>query len=238
MLSPGLWLLTFEQLTFKFTRGGIKLNLEKLEHFHNKYGDALLGNHVPELAEKEAKLIDRYLTQPMLRELEAITSGSSVDSDTLPKAWKTDLELVPALQASETQAEYVYNIFAGRQGGFQSPSSLIRQHPYLFWRVPVSLYRSSLAASAPDERILDALDQAIEREDCWDSQGADVMSYIRDRLQNEDIDQVAVHNALRLVGAGGQDVVSQSSSRMFMLLGRDEWRCRLGVVRALTREIQ
>ncbi|POR33011.1 Putative glutamate--tRNA ligase, mitochondrial [Tolypocladium paradoxum] len=227
-----------DALTFKFTRGGIKLNLGKLEHFHNKYRDALLRNHIPALAEKEAKLIDHHLTQPMLRQLEAITSGSSIESDKRPKAWQTDLELVPALQANETEAKYVYNIFASRQGGFQSPSALIQQHPYLFWRVPVSLYHSSLAASAPDERILDALDQAIERQDYWDNQGVKVMDFIRDKLHNEDIDQVVVHNVLRLVGAGGQDVASQSSSRMFMLLGRDEWRHRLDVVKALLREMR
>ncbi|PNY26718.1 glutamate-tRNA ligase, mitochondrial [Tolypocladium capitatum] len=234
-LFVAAWIMAAD-LTFKFTRGGIKLNLGKLEHFHNKYRDALLGNHIPALAEKEAKLMDHHLTQPMLRELEAITSGSSVDSDKLPKAWQTDLELVPALQANQKQAKkYIHNIFASRQGGFQSPSSLIQQHPYLFWRVPGGLYQSSLAASAPDERILDALNLAIEREDCWDTQGVKVMECIRDRLQNEDIDHVMMHNVLRLVGAGGQDVVSQSTSRMLMLLGRDEWRHRLDVVKTLLR---
>ena len=231
-------MLTMAQLTFKFTRGGIKLNMAKLEHFHNKYRDALLANPIPALAEKEAKLIDHHLIQPMLRQLEAITSGGSVDSETLPKGWQTNLELVRALQASETRAKHVFNIFASRQGGFQSPSSLIEQHPYLFWRVPVSLYQSSLAAAAPDERILDALDRAIEQKDCWDGQGVKVMEFIRLSLLDEDIDQVKVHNALRLVGAGGQDVISQSSSRMFMLLGRDEWRYRLDVVTALLREMQ
>ena len=223
-------------MTFKFTRGGIKLNLAKLEYFHSKYRDALLGDHIPALAEKEAKLIDHHITQPMLQELETITSGDSLDSDLLPKAWQTKLELVPALQESETRAQYVYNICASRQGGFQSPSSLIQQHPYLFWRVPVGLYQSSLAAAAPPERILNALERAIEREDCWDGQGIKVMENILTSLQTEDFDQVAMHNALRLVGAGGQDAVSQSSSRMFMLLGRDEWRHRLNVVKGLLSE--
>lgn len=222
-----------DALTFKFTRGGIKLNFEKLEHFHNKYRDALLGNPVPELAATEARLIDHHLTQPMLRELDAITGGSSLHAQKLPGPWQTDLEFVPALRSGATRAKYVYDTFASRQGGFQSPSSLIQQHQYLFWRVPTSLYRSSLATASLDRRVLDALGQAIERDDCWDGQGSGIMEFIRERLQGQDIAQVTAHNVVRLVGAGGQDVVSQSSPRMFMLLGRDEWRHRFDVVRAL-----
>lgn len=49
-------------------------------------------------------------------------------------------------------------------------------------------------------------------------------------LNGHDIANVAVHETLRLIGAGGRDVVSQSSSRMLSLLGREEWRARLDVV--------
>lgn len=225
-------------MTFKFTRGGIKLNLEKLEYFHNKYRDALLADPIPELAEQEARLIDHHLVQPMLRQLEAITTGSGKDASELPQGWEGPLQLVPALTSDEsTKTAYLQNVLASRQGGYQSPSSLIQQHPYLFWRVPLQRYEASIStAPSPDQRILDALDRAIDDETVWHGDGVQVMKCILDTLQGEGIDQVVVHNALRLVGAGGQDVVSQSSSRMFMLLGRDEWRHRLDALRSLMLE--
>ncbi|ODA77107.1 hypothetical protein RJ55_07625 [Drechmeria coniospora] len=228
-----------DALTFKFTRGGIKLNPGKLEHFQTKYRDALLGNRIPELAEQEAILIERNLTRPMLHELQSITSGNDIGPGKLPKAWQTSLELVPALRSDETRASYVHSILTNSQGGFQSTGSLIRQHPYLFWRVPVSLYESSLAVFRPDPRVLDALDQALDQVDCWDSLGAvKVMEFIQETVHGENIDPVLVHKVLRLVGAGGQDVVSQSSSRMFLLLGRGEWRHRLDVVKDSIKMLQ
>ena len=227
-------------MTFKFTRGAIKLNLGKLEHFNKSYRDALLGSPVPELADEEARLVDSHLVQPMLRQLGSITSGSAPsDADKLPQAWQGDLQLVPALASSDdpAQAAYIRNILASRQGGYQSPGSLIQQHPYLFWRVPASLYKASLRAGpAPDERILDALQAALESPRCWDGQGGEVMSRIRDGLQGQAIDQVVLHDTLRLVAAGGQGVVSQSSPNMFKLLGGDEWRHRLDAVRAAMRD--
>jgi glutamyl-tRNA synthetase len=136
---------------------------------------------------------------------------------------------------NETKARYVYNIFATKTGGFLSAETLIRQHPYLLWRVPESLYQQSLASFQPDDRILQALDIAIEDESLWAGQGTEVMDAIWAALEGQNIDKLTVYDTLRLVGAGGHDVVSQSSSRMFKLLGRDEWRSRLDTLRALMR---
>ncbi|UNI17259.1 Glutamate--tRNA ligase [Purpureocillium takamizusanense] len=223
-------------LTFKFTRGGIELNLEKLEHFHKWYRDALLADPIPELSDKETKLIDQYLVQPMLRYLEAVTNGADRNPNDLPQDWEVPLLLIPALTSdAPTKASHLRLVLASRQGGYQSPRTLIQQHPYIFWRVPVQRYETSLSAasSPPDQRILNALDRAIEEESLWRGDGTPVVMAILDTLQGEGIDQVITHNTLRLVGAGGQDVVSQSSASMFMLLGRDEWRHRLDVVRSL-----
>ncbi|KAJ6439924.1 NmrA-like family protein [Purpureocillium lavendulum] len=202
-----------DALTFKFTRGGIKLNLEKLEYFHNKYRDALLAHPIPELADREAALIDTHLVQPMLRQLEDITKGCGTQQDSvvLSPGWEADLQLVPALTSDgPTKTAYLQRILASRQGGYQSPSSLIRQHPYLFWRVPAKQYKASLSATPPpDRRILDALDLVIGNGDekAWRGDGVQVVRSILDTLQGEHIDQVVVHNALRLVGAGGEHIV-------------------------------
>ena len=87
----------------------------------------------------------------------------------------------------------------------------------------------------PDERILDALEQVLAQDDFWTGVKAP-MEGMLEMLKSQDIGTVTIHNALRHVGAGGQDVVSQSSGRMFTLLGRQEWSHRLKTVRRLLKE--
>lgn len=220
-------------MTFKFTRGGIKLNLAKLEYFNNRYRDAMLWKPIPALADEEAKLIDQHLTQPILSEIEAITNGSIENAELTARNWQRPLELVPALTDAVEKAPYVYKALVAKQGGFQTPSDLVSQHPYLFWRVPLDVYKASFAKARPEEKVLDALEEAISQKDYWDGDGSKVMQAIQSQVEPQGVDQLTIHNVLRVVAAGGQDVVSQSSSRMFMLLGRDEWAHRLGVVRGV-----
>lgn len=169
----------------------------------------------------------------MLRQIDSVGKGQD-SFDLLPEAWhKEALIPVPAMEHEESKASYVYSIFSTKKGGFLSAEMLIRSHPYLLWRVPESLYKHSLAAYGPDKRILQALHHAIEQEELWTAPGTKVMDAIWASLEGHGIDTLTVYNTLRLVGAGGHNVVSQSSSRMFMLLGRDEWRLRLDTVSRL-----
>ncbi|KJZ76231.1 hypothetical protein HIM_04313 [Hirsutella minnesotensis 3608] len=221
-------------MTYKFTTGGIKLNFPKLDYFQSKYRDTILGNPIPELAEREAHLILHHLTLPLLREIDTLTNRGDPPNTQLPERWQTPLDLVPALRSDDTRKDYITRIFAVTQGNFQSLEGLVKQHPYLFWRVPTALYTLSVAAAAtaPDAAILDALEQTIEQPYVWDGQGSRAMEYLRDALQGSAIDPVAFHNTLRLVATGAQDLASQTSARMFAILGRDEWRHRLAALRA------
>ncbi|OAQ66707.1 glutamyl-tRNA synthetase [Pochonia chlamydosporia 170] len=225
-----------DALTFKFTRGGIKLNLEKLDYFDGKYRDAILWDPKPELSENESALINSYVTTPMLQEIESAAKGEK-SSELLPESWRGKLNLVPALANEETKATYVHNIIATKRGDFLSAKALIQQHPYLLWRVPETVYKQSLASYNPDGRVLLALGAAIEDEKLWHAQGNEVMDAIWTSLQDHGIDKLVVYDTLRLVGAGCHDVVSQSSSRMFMLLGREEWRFRLGRVKSIMNTV-
>ncbi|KAL6890829.1 hypothetical protein GGI43DRAFT_207943 [Trichoderma evansii] len=225
-------------LTFKFTRGGIKLNLAKLEHFNSRYRDAMLWKPVPALAEEEAKLIDQHLTQPVLKEIEKVTNGDIENAELTARDWRLPLELVPTLSDAERKAPYVYNALVSKQGGFQSPSHLVSQHPYLFWRVPLNVYKTSLTKARPEQKVIDALKDAISQEGLWNGDCTEVMQAIQSKVEPQGVDQLTVHNVLRVIAAGGQDVVSQSSSRMFMLLGRKEWLHRLDVVTQLLNDLK
>ncbi|KAF4512097.1 hypothetical protein G6O67_001279 [Ophiocordyceps sinensis] len=206
-----------DALTFKFTTGGIKMNFD--------------------LAEQEAQLLDRHLVQPLLLRLEAITTGGSVETQDLQKPWQTSLELVPALKSDGSRDFYARSIFTHTRGGrFKCPNTLIEGYPFLFWRVPTCLYKSSIAASNPSSEVLDALDGAIERAECWDDQGANVVAFLNDALRDRNVPPVVMHNVLRLVATGAWDAVTPNSSKMFALLGRDEWRCRIHVLKDVLGE--
>ncbi|KAM4062297.1 tRNA synthetases class I (E and q), catalytic domain-containing protein [Hirsutella rhossiliensis] len=226
-----------DALTFKFTTGGIKMNFGKLDYCNSRYQDALLANPIPELAEEEARLFNQHLIQPLFQRLDTITGGDSVETQILPKAWQTSLELVPALRSDEARDKYARDVFTNTQGGrFNSPSTLIEGYPFLFWRVPTDLYKSSIAAAVPNPEILVALDGAIERTECWEDQGGHVVAFLNDALRDYNITPVVMHNVLRLVATGAWDSVTPTSSKMFALLGRDEWRCRLDALKALLGE--
>lgn len=196
----------------------------------------MLWDPVDGLKEKEAELIDTNLTQPLLRHIEAITQGKA--SDTPSGTWPQPLEPIPIMASNhESKTRYIRNIFTSKPGEFPSPNALIHEHPYLFWRVPPRLYVASLSQALPDARILAAIDAAISTESLWtDGNGTPVVQALRDSLPG--VDQVALHNAVRLVGAGSADVVSMNSARLFALLGRAEWRYRLDAVGRHVRELE
>jgi glutamyl-tRNA synthetase len=212
--------------------------LAKLEYFNNRYRDAMLWKPIPVLVDQEAKLIDQHLTQPVLREIERITDGDIESTELTARSWRLPLELVPTLTDAEKKAPYVYKALVSKQGGFQTPSDLISQHPYLFWRVPLNVYETSFAKARPEQKVVDALEEAISRDDYWDGDGSQVMQAIQSKVEPQGVDQLTVHNVLRVIAAGGQDVVSQSSSRMFMLLGRKEWAHRLDVVKRILNNLK
>lgn len=215
-----------EALTFKFTRGGIKLNMEKLDYFNAKYRDVLLREPLASLPAHEAALLRTHLLEPTLAAVQTAT-GQGV------AAWphaSLPLERVPSL----TDVAYVHAVLASRDGGFRTADDVVAQHPYLFWRPPQAVYRASVAATPPDARVLAALEQVLARDELWGQRdGQPVVEALRMILDPQGIEALTMHNVLRLVGAGGQDVVSQSSGRMFATLGRDEWLHRLRCVQDL-----
>lgn len=163
-----------------------------------------------------------------------MTSGDDIEVQDLPEPWQNSLELVPALRSEESCHTYARDIFATVfKDQVLSPAALISAYPFLFWRVPKNLYRSSLAAAAPDPEILKALEGGLEREECWDGRESEVMAFIKDALGDHDAASATVHNVLRLVASGSWDSVTPPSSQLFTILGRDEWRCRLGTLKAL-----
>ncbi|KAG6018059.1 hypothetical protein E4U54_005966 [Claviceps lovelessii] len=226
-------------LSFKFTRGGIKLNVDKLDYFQVKYRDALLRESHPSAFVKYEKdnIIRDYVTEPVLQEIAVLIRGKSKKMDLLPEFWRHDLIPVSAMSDFGMRAQhYIFDIVATERGGYLTMESLLQKHPYLVWQVPESLYRHSLSSYKPDQRVMHALEEALEKPHLWGDNKQDaqpVMDAIWAALDGQDVDKLAVYNTLRLIGAGSHDVVSQNSTRMFTILGRDEWRRRTDTVKRL-----
>lgn len=222
-----------KQLTFKFTRGGIKLNIEKLDHFNGKYRDLLLREPLAALPPHEVALLRTHLLAPTLA---VVRSNTASGIAAWPRS-SAPLQLVPQLANNDgddnTSAAYIHAVLASRDGGFRAAGDVVEQHPYLFWRPPQDVYRASVAATPPDGSVLAALEQVLARDDVIWGDGQGVVDALREMLEPQGVEALTMHNVLRLVGAGGQDVVSQSSGRMFATLGRDEWQHRLRCVQKL-----
>ncbi|KAG5930990.1 hypothetical protein E4U53_002009 [Claviceps sorghi] len=245
-------------LTFKFTRGGIKLNTNKIDYFQTKYLDSLLWDSDPPALEKIEKdrIIREFVAEPVFEEIKLLMKGKSENIDLMPEAWRHDLTLIPVMSDLDMRAqEYIFDIVGAERSGYLNQEALLQQHPYLVWQVPEELYRRSLASYKPDQRVIHALDEVLEKPELWGKErdihapdevlekpelwgkerddAQPVMDALWSTLTPQGVDKLAVYNTLRLIGAGAHDVVSQSSTRMFTILGRDEWRRRTDAVKRL-----
>ena len=229
-------------MTFKFTKGGIRLNFEKLQYFQRKYRDALLGKQREHLTEEEIALLNQNLIQPMLRTLDAITGGTRPENSSPPHDWRHRLEAVPALTSESTRAPHLLRFFEVTKGDSRNPDDLIQTHPYLFWRTPTAIYRKGLALTPlaeGDLAVLQALDKCIERDDLWvpGHPPAGVVAAIRDAIP-QSVGLKTIHDVLRLVARGRRDAPSVNSAQMLEILGREEWRHRLDTIRGLVAEME
>lgn len=181
--------------------------------------------------------MQHHLIQPTL---DAIHSATETGTPAWPDA-DAPLTLIDQLSDASKATSYIHNVLYNRDGGFQDAKTLISQHPYLFWRVPDSVYRASVVAvqDTPDTRVLDALDKVVADDIYWSPDAEkNPVAAIREIVEPQGVETLTVHNVLRLVGAGGVDVVSQSSGRMISLLGRAEWQQRSGSVQKILKELE
>lgn len=116
--------------------------------------------------------------------------------------------------------------------GVQDPATLVSAHAYLLFRPDQNTYNEAVAAKDVDGNVLDALQQVVSTDSYWiDNADQSPMDALKALLEPQDVSMVTTHNVIRLVGAGGMDVVSQNSGKMFTVLGQQEWQARLAMVR-------
>ncbi|KAF4341049.1 glutamyl-tRNA synthetase [Fusarium beomiforme] len=229
-----------ENLTYKFTRGGIKLNQTKLDFFQHEYRTLLTKTPAAEHTSRERELIRDYLVIPLINEVHAITvSSQSPSDDYMPIQptgtslyWPAPLTPVPAMLNLESSHPYASKIIFQETVRYSSVANLARSLPYFFWRPPADIYRAAIVTQTLDRDLVDLVNRAIQGTSDWET--------ALDRLfESIPSDQAPVmHAILRLIAIGDSQAVGKSSRILFNVLGQDEWRFRTNIVASLLDELE
>uniref|UniRef100_A0A0D2Y5G0 Glutamyl/glutaminyl-tRNA synthetase class Ib catalytic domain-containing protein n=1 Tax=Fusarium oxysporum (strain Fo5176) TaxID=660025 RepID=A0A0D2Y5G0_FUSOF len=229
-----------ENLTYKFTRGGIKLNPTKLDFFQHEYRNLLTKTPTADHTSREQELIRDYLVTPLVNEVHAITTSSQSISDDYkpiqptgtPLDWPAPLSPVPAMLSSESSQSYTSKIIFQETVRYASVANLARLLPYFFWRPPPDIYRAAIVSETPRLDLVELVNKTVQGNDDWET--------VVDRLfESIPSDQAPdLHAILRLIAIGDSQAVSKSSRILFDVLGQDEWRFRANLVASLLGELE
>ncbi|KAF7537538.1 hypothetical protein G7Z17_g12832 [Cylindrodendrum hubeiense] len=225
-----------EALTFKFTRGGIKLNPQKLDHFQWEYRNLLFKTPAEQHTPLEQALIRDNLIEPLISETQSITNNAA-SSPILPRGtsvpWPHPPTLVPAMLSSEPSASaYTLEVLAHETTRYRSATDIARLLPYLFWRPPPIAYRAALAAAPIRRALFDAVDKAVHESPSW----VTALDQLLEGIPADDA--TAIHSLLRMIAIGSPDAVGKTSRILFKVLGQEEWRIRTSLVRNLLNELE
>ncbi|KAM0468857.1 hypothetical protein ACHAP7_010456 [Fusarium lateritium] len=229
-----------ENLTYKFTRGGIKLNPGKLDFFRHQYRSLVFNIPAAEQTPDEQAFIRDGLLDPLIDQVHAITASSQPGaSDYEPIRpqrttldWPQPLDLVPAMTSSRSsQQSYVFQILLHETSKYLAVREIARGLPYFFWRPPASIYRAALAAEVPRRELIEFVHSTVETMDDWE--------VALDRLVDcvpED-QRLDLHSTIRLIAIGNPHAYGKASRILFKVLGQEEWQARTALVRSLIDEL-
>lgn len=234
------------QLSFKFTKGSIKLNMSKLDHFESNYRKAIMlspSTSSPSLSEAEIQVIHDAVLRPTIHDFKAFTSGSPPQGLTfVDKAWNQSKQPIPAMATSDESSirsrlwdVYWFLVTTTSSTSHEAMRDLLLKHPYLFWRPPVDLYKESIIQAQRGGVDLDAILRIFEENDFQWSDGVRGASNVHEVLVAKATPEVrkSLYDAHRLIIAGQSNISSPSVDWLSRLLGKDETLHRLGVVRGL-----
>ncbi|RGP80237.1 glutamyl-trna synthetase [Fusarium longipes] len=229
-----------ENLTYKFTRGGIKLNPQKLDFFQHEYRNLLFKTPLSDHTPREQDIIKNNLLKPLINKVHEITSQSEESIDTYvpiqPRGtsleWPAPLTLVPALLSSESsQQTYAFQTLAQETSRYASVDDVPRLLPYLFWRPPVAIYRAALATETPRRDLIELVLDTVNSIDSWET----ALDHLLRRVPSDQAPDL--HSLLRLVAIGSSQAAGKASRILFSVLGQDEWRVRATQVHNLLLEL-
>lgn len=228
------------QLTFKFTRGGIKLNPQKLDFFQHEYRNLLFKTPLSEQTPREQALIRENLLKPLVDEVLALTASSMSDpvgyKPIQPRGtsliWPAPLSPVPVMLSEDSQQPYAFEVLSHETARYGSAAEIARQLPYFFWRPPPAVYRAALASDPIRHDLLHLVNDTVNGSlDAWEL----VLDHLLERVPSDQAPDL--HAVLRLIAIGSPHAVGKTSRVLFNVLGQEEWRSRTAVVRKLLDEL-
>ncbi|KAJ4260571.1 Glutamate--tRNA ligase mitochondrial [Fusarium torreyae] len=229
-----------ENLTYKFTRGGIKLNPQKLDFFQYEYRNLLFKTPLAEHTSREQDLIRDNLLIPLVDQVHAITASSeSSASDHIPIQprgtsldWPSPLTPVPAIVASESsQQTYAFQVLAQETTRYSLAADIARLLPYFFWRPPPVIYRAALATEPIRRDLFDLVYDVINTPGGWEL----ALERLLERVPSDQAPDL--HSILRLIAIGSPHAVGKASRILFSVLGQEEWQARTSLARSLLEEL-
>ena len=213
------------QLSFKFTKGGIKLNPEKLDDFEVKYHRAMLQSPRPDLTPHENAIIEDKILRPVWERVQERTA-------------QDQQEMVPMLQSEETRMAYLRRMLDYlTRGRYQRRDEMLRLvdgHPHYFWRIPDHIYQRGLSEyihTGNVDRII-SVASAIKHITSPDFAGTNLSAELNRHLQEMGctVAPEELYRDHRFVGTGQGDIHSHDANAMFAILGREEWQVRADAV--------
>lgn len=224
--------LTFHfQFSFKFTKGTIKVNPQKLDAFQHKHTEHLLASPTPNLPILREALLDP--TETFIRTVDARRQAPEPETTTSSSGRPFDFsqrgELLPQFGTAESSAEYLLCLFQVNTTRYPQPSDLVLENPQLIWDVPPHVYARS-AESTPRDQTLQVL-TALETELApskvadWEraplqSAVASVIAALAPEYPTPEAARDAVYEALRFSLMGDPHLPSKPANMVMFLLGR------------------
>lgn len=219
-----------------------------LQHYESRYRQALVHHPIPSLTKQETAIIETQVLYPLLEEIQSLTQaqGDPKFTPTVGPAWdRQDKELVPTLSSPDTAIPYLRRIYAhsaiNNRTMLDDMQQLVLSNPQYFWRVPTELYRRSLLVDGYDQAVLDAIESLCDQPELWEDPNPSFLGKELSRIAtslNPNLASETLYRVHRLVARGDPSLASHSASVMFNLMGREEWKHRITVVKDLVRELE
>lgn len=229
-----------DALTFQFTRGGIKLNPEKLFHFQNAYRQEIFSLPSKMRTAAEHRLINDEMVHPLLKEVDDLTLSSRdellhITSSFIP--WKGPLDPVPSISSKSPfiRAKYAFKVLTADKTNFKTLRDLAKGLCYLFWRPPLVAYRYAVAHHEIDPHHFAVLKRVI---DCPPADWDDVLRVDKNWEELSKLDPAVVHGMIRLILVGDPIAQTRNTGTMFKVLGQSECHHRLRIVEGLMKELE
>ncbi|KKA26231.1 hypothetical protein TD95_000105 [Thielaviopsis punctulata] len=209
-----------KKFSFKFTKGNIQVNMQKLETFEHRHLINLL---------KEQPLNMELLTSALLNPMyDAI---HHIDTTAKPAGYST---LLPAFAARSTGAAYILRLFQANTTKYPKTIDILTQNPSLLWSIPPATYTAHLSSSprpaaareASTLRALRSLLAAVAAPEWTQKHIAGILAEYVETYKAEapegENPTAFVHACLRFAMVGGFDLPSKASSVALSLLGQEE----------------